>query len=129
MLNIDEINNTIIELENGVTTFDTCIKLAALYTVKERIDGSNTIIAADNKVIENTDEVVEEYHDILPQYHKYIDIKREYQLGKVAEQAVETQIKKVCDEISEFIHALYTGTDMPVEREHIKDMLGGLQNL
>ena len=35
MLNIAEIENTIQELENGNTTFDSCIKLASLYIVRE----------------------------------------------------------------------------------------------
>ena len=117
MLNIDEVNNTIIELENGDTTFDACIKLAALYTVKQHYKHSET------------DSVVSELSDILPQYRKYVNIKKRYQLGELAEIAVENQIKRVCKEISEFIHTLYSGTDMPIEREYIKDMLNGLQNL
>ena len=129
MLNIDEINNTIMELENSDTTYDTCFKLAALYAVKDYFDRSN---AVNTDIEEDTvadDVVISEYQDILPEYRRYLDIKRDYQLGNIAEKAVETQMKKVCDEISEFLHALYTGTDMPIERDYIKSMVGGLQNL
>ena len=115
MLNIDEINNTIAELETGNTTFDACIKLAALYTVREHFK-------ADDKV-------VEEYMDILPQYREYSSVKRKYQLGEVTEALVEKQASLVCQEISEFIHTLYTSTDMPSEREMIKSMISGLQTL
>ena len=75
------------------------------------------------------DVVIKEYSDILPEYHKYVDIKTKYQLGEISEKAVETQIQRVCMEISEFIHTLYTGTDMSVERMYIKSMLDNLQNL
>ena len=124
MLNIDEIDSTIIELENGATTFDTCMKLAALYAVREHFDSSST---EDMTVEEDT--VVSEYQDILPEYRKYIEIKRDYQLGSIDERAVETQIQKVCKEIDEFLHTLYSCTDMPTERDCIKEMLKGLQNL
>ena len=113
MLNIEEINNTITELENGETTFDACIKLAALYTVKEHL-------CCD-------DVVVEEYNDILPQYRNYVETKRKYQLGEIAETALENQATLVCKEISEFIHSLYSSTDMPNERNIIKNMIDSLQ--
>ena len=113
MLNIDEVNNTIAELENGETTFDACIKLASLYTVKEHFDCN--------------DEVVEEYNDILPQYRHYVEVKRKYQLGEVAETALEKQTMLVCKEISEFIQSLYSSTDMPTERNIIQDMINSLQ--
>ena len=116
MLNIDEVNNTIAELENGETTFDTCIKLASLYTVKEHYNSIN-------------DEVVEEYNDILPQYRKYVESKRKYQLGEITEMALEKQTTLVCKEVSEFIRSLYSSTDMPIERELIKSMVNSLQNL
>ena len=37
MLDIEEINNTISMLENSDTTFDTCLKLSALYNVREHL--------------------------------------------------------------------------------------------
>ena len=40
MINIDEINETISELEQGDTTFATCQKLAALYTVRDNFKSS-----------------------------------------------------------------------------------------
>ena len=115
MLNIDEINNTIAELEAGNTTFDACMKLSALYTVREHLNAD--------------DEVVDEYNDIPPQYREYASIKRKYQLGEVTEASVEKQTKLVCKEITEFINTLYSSTDMPLEREMIKGMIIGLQNL
>lgn len=122
-MDIQEIINTIEQLENSATTYDNCFKLASLYTIKDNYDRQQV---NEDKI---SDDVEQEYSDILPQYIEYVDIKRRYQLGELSEKAVETQIKKVCDEISEFIHTLYTCTDMPIEREYIKNMLGGLQNL
>ena len=111
-MNIQDINRTIQELKNDSTTFENCEKLAHLYIVKEHL---------------TTNEVQKEYEDILPQYSKYIDMKYKYQMGEIAEAAIEKQIKLVCKEISEFIHTLYTSTDMPIEREYIKKMVNGLQ--
>ena len=54
-------------------------------------------------------------------------MKRKYQMGEIAEAAIEKQIKVVCKEISEFIRTLYSATDMPIEREYIKKMIDGLQ--
>ena len=116
MLDMGLVNNTIEELENDRTTFDNCMKLASLYIIR------------DNNMRATT-EVEQELDDILPQYRNYTDIKRKYQLGEVSEKAVENQINLVCKEIEEFIHTLYASTDMPIERDYIKTMVNGLQNL
>lgn len=135
-MDIQEIRNTIEQLENDITTFENCFKLASLYTVRdnyekyyEQQEEQMEEVDVSDTTDDTEDEVEQEYSDILPQYKIYTDIKKQYQLGQISEQAVETQIKKVCDEISEFIRILYSCTDMPTEREHIKNMLGGLQNL
>lgn len=119
-MNIEDINKTIVELENDSTTFENCQKLASLYIVRQNY---LTHLESGGKGI------VGEYKDILPQYLKYIDVKRRYQLGEVSEKVVEKHIKLVCKEISEFIHTLYTGTDMPIERDYIRKMLTDLQTL
>ena len=101
-------------LESGDTTYDACIKLASLYTVKEHL--------SDKSV----DNVIDELNDILPTYTQYKKIKRDYQLGNVVETAVINQISRVCTEIREFIATLYSGTDIPVERDIIISMLSDL---
>lgn len=113
-MDIKDINRTIQELKEDSTTFENCERLAHLYIVREHLF---------------TDEVQNEFDDILPQYIKYTDMKRKYQLGEISEQAIEKQVKSVCKEVSEFIHTLYSSTDMPIEREHIKKMVTGLQTL
>ena len=118
---MEEVNNTIDELENSDTTFSNCEKLAILYIIRDHHE--NVRNPAGN------DEVTVELSDILPQYHKYVDIKREYQLGNISETAVETAIKKVCKEIQEFIHTMYICTDMPSERTYIKEMLTKLSDM
>lgn len=113
-MNIADINRTIKELEDDSTTFENCGKLASLYIVRDKF---------------SKDKVQNELDDILPQYQKYVEIKRKFQFGELSEKAVENQIKAVCKEVSEFIKTLYTGTDMPIEREYIKNMLNSLQKL
>lgn len=108
-MDVKDINRTIAELEQDSTTFENCEKLASLYIVRDNF---------------NQDEV----EDILPQYLKYIDIKKRYQLGEVSEKLVEKQMKAVCKELSEFLHQLYSSTDLPEERTVFKNMVMGLQN-
>ena len=70
MLDMNEIYNTIEDLENENLTFDICTKLASLYILREY-----------NKP---ADEVITEYNDILPSYRKFCDIKRGYQLSEIS---------------------------------------------
>ena len=118
MLNLEEINNTIEQLENGDTTFDNCIKLASLYIVRDNLQKS--IKSLDNDVI------IQEYNDILPEYKKYADIKRKYQLGELSEKAVQRSVKELCTEIEEFIHILYSSTNTIEERQCIVNMCESL---
>lgn len=50
-------------------------------------------------------------------------------MGEISEAAIEKQVKAVCKEVEEFIRTLYSSTDMPIEREYIKKMVNGLQNI
>ena len=120
MLDIEEIHNTIAELENGPTTFDTCLKLASLYIVRDRfkVELSNT---------EPVNNVRKELSDILPHYETYCDTKRKYQLGQIGQDQVKMSIQVVCKEILEFITTLYNSTDMPEEREIIMTALDSLK--
>ena len=116
MLNIEEINSTIEELEDGSTTFETCSKLASLYIVRDNLQKTN-----------EPEPVEEELNDILPQYRYYCDIKRKFQLNEVTEQAVFLAMKDVCTEINEFLHILYSSTDTAEEREMLKNLVDQLK--
>lgn len=119
-MNIQEINNTITELENGDTTFASCQKLASLYIVKEHLQN------AENK----TDNiVVKEFNDILPMYSNYCSIKKQYQLNQVTEQAVHTAIQDVSREIKEFIQTLYANVDTEIEKQELVKMITELKAL
>lgn len=114
MLNLEEINATIEELEQGTTNFDVCEKLAWLYTIKQYHENYPSNSVAD------------ELKDILPEYKKYIKIKKKYQKKELTESAVILSMQNVCTEIKQFIRILYSSTDMPEEREQIKSMLENL---
>lgn len=100
-MDIQEIRNTISQLESGETTFDACIKLASLYTVINHI---------------NVDDVQNELDDILPAYKTFVEVKRKYQLGEVTQDKVLIQFKTVFMEITELIDTMYSSTDSPEER-------------
>lgn len=106
-MNIKEIEETIKELENGSTTYDSCLKLASLYAVRDKM---------------NSAVVEQELEDILPAYDRYVDIKRNYQLNKATKNEVLSQMKWVCIEIKEFIQTLYASSTSD-ERELITDMI------
>ena len=81
MLDLEEINNTIEELENSRTTYDNCLKLASLYIVRENISPKEKPDTDENKAIYN--DVVKEYSDILPAYSDYCESKRKYQMNEI----------------------------------------------
>ena len=105
MMDLNEINNTITELQNGKTTFDTCQKLASLFIVREYL----------TKNIPK-DDVVLEYHDILPSYSEYVEHKKNYQLDRESIEIVEDAFKTLLQEIYEFLDILYVSTENTQER-------------
>ena len=119
-MNLQEINNTIIELENSDTTFANCQKLASLYIVKEHLH--NVEPKTDNIVIK-------EYKDILPMYFNYCSIKKQYQLNQVTEQAVHTATQDVSREIKGFIQTLYANVDTEIEKQELVKMITELKAL
>lgn len=114
MLDLEEINKTIQELENGETNFGTCQKLSYLYIVREHF-------AKD-------DAVITEYNDILPSYSKYCEIKRKFQLNELPDTAIQPAILAVCKEVKEFLLILYNNTDTQNERELLQEMLNSTVN-
>lgn len=112
-MNISLIEDAINTLEDDDTTVDNVAKLASLY-----------IVRANYKQVKN--ETVKELNEILPVYSKYIEAKKNYQLGKGSEELVCTYIKQVCSEIKDFLVTLYSGTDMWKERRCIRHMLADL---
>ena len=119
MLSIEEVENTIIELENGNTTFDSCIKLASLYVVRDHYK-PNFAETQTEKLVKS------ELHDILPSYVNYCDVKRNYQLGNLSKEAVVTSMKSVGKEIYEFLQTLYSSTDTAEEREILVNSIKSL---
>lgn len=105
MIDLNEINNTIIDLQNGQTTFDSCQKLASLLIVRNYLDKPKI-----------SDSVVTEYHDILPSYSKYIECKRNYQLHLDSLEHTENAFNVLLQEIYEFLDILYISTENAQER-------------
>lgn len=104
MIDLNEVNNTIVELQRGETTFDSCQKLASLFIVRDYL---------------NSDGVITEYHDILPSYSKYVDCKRKYQLNLDSIEHVENAFRTLLQEIYEFLDILYVSTENTQERAFI----------
>ena len=100
-MNLEEINNTIAELETGETTFVNCQKLASLYTVRDNYGKSISTV---------------EIQDTLPAYTHYCDIKGQYQRSLLPAESVHIAMESVCKELSELISLIYSNSDMEQER-------------
>ena len=106
-MNMQEVTDTIEELENGSTTYDNCMKLASLYTVRDKFHSDTE----------------KELNDILPQFKMYVAVKTKYQLGQLKAEDLEFAMRSICRDIEEFIITLYNNTELPEERKIMKDML------
>ena len=108
------ITDAINSLESSAATPQNVAELSSLYICRDNLEsGLNRQINASEK----------ELQDILPFYQKYRGIKRRYQLNQTTAGEVIRGMRDVCVEITEFIAALYSGTDMNKERICIRDML------
>ena len=112
MLNLQEVENTITELENGETTLESCRRLAMLYIVRDHQKNANTSVSDACSAI-----VAEEIRDTLPMHKEYCQVKREFQLGSVREEVVVSKLSLLCEEIEEFIKTLYYNTNTQAERD------------
>lgn len=111
-MNLKEITDTIEELENGTTTYDNCIKLSALYSVRDNLKSDTE----------------KELNDVLPQFRMYVAVKKKYQLGELPKEDLEFAIRSMCRDIEEFIETLYHNTELDAERFVIKAMIDNLSN-
>lgn len=109
MIDLNEVNNTIAELRNGQTTFDSCQKLASLFIVRNNLT--------------NEDNVVSEYRDILPSYSTYVECKRNYQMNIESIECVENAFRTLLQEIYEFLDILYISTENSQERASIMSVI------
>lgn len=123
MLSLEELDNTISDLENSLQTFTDCQRLADLYIIREYQK------SALNSIVECSDGVYKELNDILPQYKNYCMIKKRYQLNELPKQTVVYAMKDVCKELGEFLHILYSNTDTQEEREEIKNLVANLTDI
>lgn len=128
MLDLTLVENTIRELEMSDTNFMNCDRLASLYIIKSHFNNQADTTEEPIEISANEETSVQkELFDILPHYNMYCDKKRDYQLGRVDKEIVLKSMQLVCNEISEFLHTLYSSTDMQEERDLIIQMLDNIQ--
>lgn len=116
-MDIVAIDEAIESLEQEDTTVDNVKELSALYICREYLIKSNPVNISERELSE-----------IFPYYRKYLDIKRRYQLDLTTEGEVIKGIKAVCKELTDFVDAMYSGTDMNKERLCIRQMLSALND-
>lgn len=106
-----EIQEQINLLESDVTSLDNVLELAALYVIRDKLGSA----------VQNT--VMKEMSDILPSYRKYATVKRAYQEHQAEEDAVLHQLDLLCQEIGEFLIALYGSSCFYKERRKLCKLL------
>lgn len=111
------IDDAIEELEQAETNFANCERLADLYIIKEHFKKYPPVLRG------LYDSVESELNDIAPQYKKFVETKRQYQLGNATKESVLASMNLVSEEISQFIKILYSSTDTKEEREIIRKMV------
>lgn len=110
-MELKQINDLIDELEQSESSLSNIRNLSALYNVKTHLIGTKEY-----------DSVERELKDILPSYRQYIDSKRRYQLKEITIERVYINMKKLCQEIKEFLQTLYSGTDSQEERDILNQL-------
>lgn len=115
-MDISTIDTMIKDLEESEVTLSNIRNLSALYTVRNNL-----------KVDKVEDKVTEELNDVLPSYMQYVTVKREYQMGETSKEKIASYLMQVCKEVEDFIHALYSGTDTPEERELIRHLITNIK--
>lgn len=128
MLDIHEVDKTIHELEDGETTFSNCSKLADLYIVRKYFQTSQEMQEEYGHKYGDP-KVKEELKDILPSYTEFCDLKKHYQMGEITEKPVLDSLRKMCNEIYEFMETLYSSTDMQEERDKLDTLITDMQNI
>ena len=114
MIFLSTINDLIDELEFSEMSLSNIRNLASLYIVKSQLLGSDKFRSFSND-------------PTLPSYDDYIDSKRQFQLHEIPAESVAKSFTVLCSEIEEFLQTLYSGTDLPEEREHLKTTLKNIQ--
>lgn len=104
MMDIKIIEETIEELENGKTNFDSCQKLASLYILKDHMDSGTTSSFSD-------------------EYRKYKD---QYARGEIVGNDMINHLKEVCAKEKDEIIKTYSMADTEVEKLEFKNMLDEL---
>lgn len=115
-MDINQVNETIEELENRETTYDTCIKLASLYIVRDKL----TKTGQNKEIIPHP--------NIFPQYNNYVENKRKYQLKEVSGECLYSCMNLLCLEISDFVHNLYSSCDTEEEKIELKNVISSLNS-
>lgn len=122
MLDLELIDETLDDLLDAPTTFENCEKIAHLYV--SRLFAESVL----NRTLEGSESVLNELHDILPSYNKYVDAKTRYQRFEVTDKLLIVSMQNLCDEIIDFVSALYQNTELKEERIIIENMVNELRS-
>lgn len=126
-MDINLIEDTIAELEQDVTSFENCEKLASLYICRENYYKRFSQVVNTSESVSHSSSHVE-IADVLPAYLKYIDTKRRYQQFEVVDQMLIYAMTDLCQEITEFISDLYNNTETEAERALLVEMINNMRS-
>lgn len=109
MLNLEEINNTIEELECGDTTFSACSKLASLYIVRDKLSEKVDLVPESN-----IDEQISDIQNLFVTYMRDRTI---------------TNLNNMLDSTYKMISELYHTCSDPNERNIFHKFIDSISNI
>ncbi len=128
-MNIEEIKSSIEELEKDDLTLSNVRNLASLYIIYNNLEKSvRSQIEASESILNNKNSIENELNDILPAYTRYKNVKIQYQLHQLPDDALVPAMKLLVQELEEFILILYNNTHLRKERICIESMVTKLHD-
>ncbi len=114
MISQRELLNSIRDIEQSASTHQQCQKLADLYIIYDHLYGL--------KEAAHSYQAPKSQGEILPAYFGYVDAKQAYQVGDVPKEKVLRSLDSLIYELKELIREIYRSTEMPEERERLKNL-------
>ena len=124
MISERELMREISDYEDRTPTYQTCEKLANLYTIYDHLyekKEPSIMTASEKGTLSNQTK-----NQILPAYFSYIEAKKSFQQGVGSKENVLKQVNVLSNEIKDFVKMLYRNTDMPEERAKITCLINEL---
>ncbi len=118
MMDKEIIKETIKELENGKTNYDTCLKLSSLYILMDHMCNDD-----QTPVSESVQPNVRSAENIADKYQQYKD---QYERGEIVGSDMMNHLKELCANEKQILAKAYSLAETEPEKLEFKNMLNEL---